>query len=241
MEDTDSSREKKERGATKIQSFFRGHDTRKLTNAIKKNNRLFLQRPSKKEIYEKKSMILKRMFDKTNQAAHGTTYNARDEVKSIIDTLKRSEQEKASIRASDKAHADKYHKAIIDLVEKIKDKLAGFNGTIEEARAKVYNDLEELRYLYFIPDYKYTGWHFQDQEYKAQPQGWYTNPEGKNLHDYYQRRGTAMRAYIREQLPILFPNREYFAPPPGYTQYMARRGGRRKNRHTIKLRKKKMK
>ena len=240
MEYTDSSREERQKtNATKIQSIARGYNTRKLTNAIKNNSRLFLQRPSKKETYNKKTMILKRMFDKTNQAAHGTTYNAREEVQSIMGTLKRIEQE--DIKKVDNAYQIGYELTIINLVQKIKNKLDGFNGTIEEARAKVYNDLEELRYLYFIPDYKYTGWHFQDQEYKAQPPGWWTNPEGKNLYDYYQRRRTAMREYIREQLPILFPNSEYFAPAPGYTHYMRRRGGRRKNRHTIKLCKKKMK
>jgi hypothetical protein len=144
-----SSVTNKNNAASKIQSVFKGYNTRKLTNTIKKNSRLYLQGPSKKETYNKKTMILKRMFDNTHQEAYGTGYNARDEVKLIMSNL--GSIEKQDVRAYDRAHEIEYENEIFFLVRRIKNKLNGFKGTTEQSRAKVHKELEELRYLFYIP------------------------------------------------------------------------------------------
>jgi len=221
---------KKNNAASKIQSKIRGYNTRKLTNTIKKNSRLYLQGPSKKETYNKKTMILKRVFDNTHQEAYGTGYNARDEVKLIMSNL--GSIEKQDVRAYDRALEIEYQNEIFFLVRRIKNKLNGFKGTTEQSRAKVHKELEELRYLFYIPFHRAWGWSHSDQNWKqGNPRGYRDEEwsEGKKLYSYYREHGWQMDEWIRENLPTLFPE-------PNSEGYM-RMGGRQKNTHTKKLHK----
>ena len=246
MEHSDSSREKtQKRSATKIQSIFRGYDTRKLTTAIKQNYTRFKKGPTRQERRSEVPVIFKQLFDKHNKVI-GISRDSRDEVNLIMSRLKQTQEEDFV----------EYKNKIQSLVTKMKDTLNGFHGKTEEARAKVYKELEELRYLFYIPYYKAWGWHFQDQEYKTTmsvqnplPPDWYKDSEGRDgslsesaradskfLYDWFlSDPAVLMERYIKKELPILSSYDEHLgiAPP-----YMKRRGGRRKNRHTIKLRKK---
>ena len=264
MERFDSSQEKTQKtNATKIQSIARGYNTRKLTNAIRNNSRLYLQGPSNQEkqvrLRARIVDMLKRMFDKTHEATYGTSRDSSDEAKLIMSYIKKIGIKKPDVTS--------YVAKIYSLVTKMKDTLNGFQGTPEEARAKVYNDLEELRYLFYIPFNKAWGWHFQDQEQKTTwsarnplPIDWWKNSEGqalslsegqalslsesmradsKKLYDWYlSDPAVLMERYIEKELPILFPHNEHIGYSDLGVRYMKRRGGRRKNRHTIKLRKK---
>ena len=251
MEHSDSSREKtQKRNATKIQSIARGYNTRKLTTAIKNNSRSFLQGPSNQEkralLRSRRVDMLKRVFNKTHKATDSTGHDYSNEAKLIMSHIKKIEIKKPDVTS--------YVAKIVSLVTKMKDTLNGFHGTTEEARAKVYNDLEELRYLFHIPYYKAWGWHFQDQADKK-TDDWYKDSEGqyifmsksvhadsKFLYDWFlSGQAVRMDSYIQKELPILFPYNEHIGYSDLGVQYMKRRGGRRKNRHTIKLRKKKMK
>lgn len=253
---SDSSREKKQkRNAVKIQSIARGYNTRKLTNAIRNNSILYLQGPSNQEkqvrLRTRRVDMLKRMFDKTHEATYGTSRDSSDEAKLIMSYIKKIGIKKPDVTS--------YVAKIQSLVTKMKDTLNGFHGTTEEARAKVYKELEELRYLFYIPFNKAWGWHFQDQEHKTTrstrnplPPDWWKNSEGhaltlsesvradsKKLYDWYLSDGAVlMERYIEKELPILFPHNEHIGYSDPGVRYMRRRGGRQKNTHTIKLRKK---
>ena len=222
-----TQRERRKTNATKIQSIFRGYDTRKLTNAIKKNYTRFKKGPTRQERRGEVPVILNQKFNKTHEATYGTSRDSKNEVDLIMSRLKQTQEEDFV----------EYVNKIQSLVKKIKDKLDGFNGTKEEARAKVYKDLEELRYLFHIPFNKAWGWHFRDQELKTvnsvrnpMPHNWSEDP----MNYFHLTFGPDMDNYIIRELPILFRNERIGRT----TNYMNRRGGRRKNTHTIKLRKK---
>ena len=255
---TRKQKERQKTNATKIQSITRGYNTRKLTTAIKNNSRLYLQGPSNQEkrvrLRSRMVDMLNRMLNKTHEATYGTSRDSSDEAKLIMSYITKIGIKKPAVRS--------YVAKIQSLVTKMKDTLNGFHGTTEEARAKVYNDLEELRYLFYIPFKKAWGWHFQDQDHKTTrsvqnplPPDWFRNSEGqalslsesvradsKFLYDWFlSDPAVLMERYIEKELPILFPPNERIGYSDLGVQYMKRRGGRRKNRHTIKLRKKKMK
>ena len=221
--------------ATKIQSKFRGYNTRKLTNTIKENSRKFLQGLSKKQERRNKVFkILKRMFDKTHQASHSRAYDASDEVKLIMSNLGQIEhvqprqnkiEQLKLIKQLDKIDQediDKYEKKILSLVKTMRDKLDGFSGNTEQSRAKVHKELEELRYLFYIPYNKAWGWSYSDQKYKIPYQTLIDDAdiEGTKFALFWYNRGPDMVEYIQRELPSLFPEHR-----PG--SYMMRAGGKK--------------
>ena len=234
---TSSVTNKRNNSAKKIQSAFKGYNTRKLTNNIKKNSRKYLQGPSrKKERRNEVFKILESKFDKTYRDAHNIDYDARDEVKLIMSNLGQIEQGRPRLRLIEeleklqKQDAIEYTMKIISLVKKIKNKLNGFIGTTEQSRAKVYKELEELRYLFYIPFFKSWGWSHSDQDWKR---GMASSSDAELIDDkkfykhyeYYHQYGEVMHKYIAKELPTLFPKVPDF--PKWDTSYMRRAGGKK--------------
>lgn len=202
--------------ATKIQSNFRGYNRRKLTNTIKANSSRFFTRTTKQDRLIKIPMILKRMFNKSHEGKYGTSHNARDEVGLIMDKLE-------SIRViEERAQEPAYEMKILSLIYKIKEKLAQFNGTTEEKKARVYYELEELRHLFIIP---YND--FIDNQ-NAVDNGEMPNTKvtDSNLYNFYIGNGGRLEALILHELWSIFPPGTLLA------------GGRQIKKHTRKLHKK---
>jgi hypothetical protein len=206
---------KKNKLATKIQSNFRGYNRRKLTkltNTMKANSSRFFTRTTKQDRLIKIPMILKRMFNKSHEGKYGTSHNARDEVGLIMDKLEsiRVIQERA------------YEMKILSLIYKIKEKLAQFNGTTEEKKARVYYELEELRHLFIIP---YND--FIDNQ-NAVDNGEMPNTKvtDSNLYNLYILRGWRLEAVILHELGSIFPPETLLAR------------GRQIKKHTRKIHKK---
>jgi hypothetical protein len=227
---------KRNNSASKIQSIFKGYNTRKLTNNIKKNSRKYLQGLSKKhERRIKVSNILQRMFDKTHQASHGRDYDASEEVKLIMTNLGRFESR--TIPEHDIAQTHLYETKIRSLVKKIQIKLYGFIGTTEQKMAKVHNELEELRYLFYIPFFKASNWSYSDQKWRRSigdriEDRWDEGTlDGKKYYRFFHT-GKARLLHediakeLATELPTLFPQkRPNF--PDWDDSYMRRAGGKK--------------
>jgi len=233
---TSSVTNKRNNSARKIQSAFKGYNTRKLTNNIKNNSRKYLQGLSKKhERRIKVSNILQRMFDKTHQASHGRDYDASEEVKSIMTNL--GWLESRDVPEHDIAQTHLYETKIKSLVQKIKIKLYGFIGTTEQKMAKVHNELEELRYLFYIPYFKASNWSFSDQKWRQSigdriEDRWDEGIlDGKKYYRFFHTgKGELLHGYIARELatvlPTLFPQkRPNF--PSWDDSYMRRAGGKK--------------
>jgi hypothetical protein len=152
------------------------------------------------------------MFNKSHEGKYGTSHNARDEVGLIMDKLEsiRVIQERA------------YEMKILSLIYKIKEKLAQFNGTTEEKKARVYYELEELRHLFIIP---YND--FIDNQ-NAVDNGEMPNTKvtDSNLYNLYILRGWRLEAVILHELGSIFPPETLLAR------------GRQIKKHTRKIHKK---
>lgn len=206
---------KKNKLATKIQANFRGYNRRKLTkltNTIKANSSRFFTRTTKQDRLTKIPMILKHMFNKSHEGKYGTSHNARDEVGLIMDKLE-------SIRViEERAYLEK----ILFLVNKMREKLARFNGTTEENKARVYYELEELRHLFIIPYIDFI----DNQNAVDNGEMPNTKVTNSNLYNFYIRNGWRLEAYILHELRSIFPPGTLIA------------GGHQIKKHTRKIHKK---